>query len=168
LLLRGFHQASRVVPFDNTAGWPSSVADPKGGTMLCHNDVCMENVVFRDGRATALIDFDLAAPGRPIWDLAMAARYWVPMLPPEQTAITGREHLDRVARLRLLVESYGLPRHEWPDVIPVLQAADRVCRQFVAKMIAAGHEEMRRIHAELGGWQRWDRADEWVTEFSWM
>lgn len=43
--------------------------------MLCHNDVCPENVVFRDGRAAALIDFDLAAPGRALWDIAMTARH---------------------------------------------------------------------------------------------
>jgi hypothetical protein len=45
--------------------WPRALADPAGGTILCHNDVCPDNVVFRDGRAAALIDFDLAAPGRP-------------------------------------------------------------------------------------------------------
>ena len=54
--------------------------------MLCHNDVCLENVVFRNGHAAALIDFDLAAPGRPLWDVAMTARYWVPMLDPTSAA----------------------------------------------------------------------------------
>jgi Ser/Thr protein kinase RdoA (MazF antagonist) len=35
--------------------------------------------VFRDGRAVALIDFDLAGPGSAIWDFAAAARYWAPL-----------------------------------------------------------------------------------------
>ncbi|MBA2947798.1 phosphotransferase [Streptomyces himalayensis] len=39
-----------------SADWPRDLADPEGGTLLCHNDVCPENVVFRDGRATAFID----------------------------------------------------------------------------------------------------------------
>jgi aminoglycoside phosphotransferase (APT) family kinase protein len=34
---------------------------------------CLENVVLRDGRATGLIDFGLAASGRPLWDVAMTA-----------------------------------------------------------------------------------------------
>ena len=29
---------------------------------MCHNDVCPENVVFRDGIAVALLDFEFAAP----------------------------------------------------------------------------------------------------------
>ena len=63
-LLRRLHDAGAAIAVDARAEWPRSLADPAGGTMLCHNDVCPENVVFRDGRATALIDFDLAAPGR--------------------------------------------------------------------------------------------------------
>ena len=34
--------------------------------IVCHNDVCPENVVFRDGEAVGLLDFDFAAPGPPI------------------------------------------------------------------------------------------------------
>ena len=30
----------------------------KGGPIVCHNDVCLENVVFRDGEAVGLLDFD--------------------------------------------------------------------------------------------------------------
>nr|MDT0525816.1 phosphotransferase [Streptomyces sp. DSM 41633] len=81
-LLRRLHEASARIPVEPGVEWPRSLADPAGGTLLCHNDVCPDNVVFRDGRAAALIDFDLAAPGRPLWDVAMAARYWVPMVDP--------------------------------------------------------------------------------------
>ena len=67
-LLRRLHDAARG--FD--AGghdWSDELADPAGGTLVCHNDVCPENVVFRDGIAVALIDFGFAAPGRPVYDL---------------------------------------------------------------------------------------------------
>ena len=50
------------------------MADPDGGSVMCHNDVCLENVVFRDGRAVTLLDFDFAAPGRRSFDLAAFAR----------------------------------------------------------------------------------------------
>ncbi|MFL5994281.1 MAG: phosphotransferase, partial [Streptomyces sp.] len=69
ILLRRLHDAGSAIPVDACAEWPRSLADPAGGTMLCHNDVCPENVVFRDGRAAALIDFDMAAPGRAVWDV---------------------------------------------------------------------------------------------------
>ena len=38
------------------------MAGPEGGEVLCDNDVGVGNVVFCD--ATALLEFDFAAPGR--------------------------------------------------------------------------------------------------------
>ena len=72
-LLRGLHDAA--CGFDPQGlTWDDSLADPVGGTLVCHNDVCPENVVFRDGIAVALLDFEFAAPGRPVYDLAHLAR----------------------------------------------------------------------------------------------
>ena len=78
VLMRSFHQASSHVPV-GVGPWSDELADPDGGAMVCHNDVCLENVVFRDGLAVALLDFDFAAPGRPIFDLAACARMCVPV-----------------------------------------------------------------------------------------
>ena len=50
--------------------------------VICHNDLFPENVVFRDGRPVALIDFAMAAPGRPLWDVAIAAEVWGPLGDP--------------------------------------------------------------------------------------
>jgi aminoglycoside phosphotransferase (APT) family kinase protein len=104
-LLRRLHESAAAVAVDTRVEWPQDLADPEGGTMLCHNDVCPENVVFRDGRAVALIDFDLAAPGRPLWDVAMTARYWVPMLDPLSATASYPDGLDAPARLRILADS---------------------------------------------------------------
>ncbi|MEU6341496.1 phosphotransferase, partial [Streptomyces sp. NPDC046977] len=129
-LLRRLHDASERIPVDSGAGWPRDLADPEGGTMLCHNDVCPENVVFRDGRAAALIDFDLAAPGRPLWDLAMAARYWVPMLDPESAAAHYPAGLDAPERLRVLADGYGLTAQERAALPALVEAATAVCRAW--------------------------------------
>lgn len=59
-LMRQLHEASRS--FDPAGStWSREMADPAGGPIVCHNDVCLENVVFRDGAAVALLDFDFAA-----------------------------------------------------------------------------------------------------------
>ena len=50
-LLRRYHDAAVEVPFDPGSRWPTALSDPEGGPLLCHNDPCLENVVFRDGRA---------------------------------------------------------------------------------------------------------------------
>ena len=51
--------------FDSTdpgLSWNDEIADARGGPIVCHNDICLENVVFRDGVAVGLLDFDFSAP----------------------------------------------------------------------------------------------------------
>jgi hypothetical protein len=35
-LLRRLHDASAAITVDTRAAWPQALADPEGGTMLCH------------------------------------------------------------------------------------------------------------------------------------
>ncbi|WP_405387834.1 phosphotransferase [Streptomyces sp. NBC_01102] len=162
-LLRRLHETSAAIPVDTCAEWPRALADPEGGTMLCHNDVCPENVVFRDGRAAALIDFDLAAPGRPLWDLAMTARYWVPVVDPASAAAFCPAGPDAPTRLRILADSYGLSRQERAELPAVIEQATTACRAFVADRVAEGDPVYTRALSERGGWQRWDRMQEWLA-----
>jgi Phosphotransferase enzyme family len=106
-LMRAFHDASSQIAL-KTLSWSDELADPAGGSMICHNDVCLENVVFREGRAIGLLDFDFAAPGRPIFDLAAFARMCVPIDDDISASRLGFEDLDRPARLRLVTDTYGL------------------------------------------------------------
>ena len=76
------------------------MADPVGGEVMCHNDVCLENVVFDNGEAVALLDFDFAAPGRREFDVAAFARMCVPIDDDINAARLGWESNDRPARLR--------------------------------------------------------------------
>ncbi|WP_189864071.1 phosphotransferase [Streptomyces poonensis] len=161
-LLRRLHEASAAVAVDASVEWPRTLADPAGGTMLCHNDVCPENVVFRDGRAAALIDFDLAAPGRPLWDVAMTARYWVPMLDPASAAALYPAGLDAPARLRILADSYGLSPQERAELPGVIEQATASCRAFAAARVADGDPFYIQALSERGGWQRWDRIQRWL------
>ncbi|MEU3984599.1 phosphotransferase [Streptomyces sp. NPDC026672] len=162
---RGFDAAPVPVgrTADTRAAWSRDLADPEGGTMLCHNDVCPENVVFRDGRAAALIDFDMSAPGRPLWDVAMAARYWVPAIDPVSAAVLHPAGLDAPARLRVLADGYGLSAQDRAALPGVIEQATEVCRAFVAARVAQGDPVYLRSLAEHGGWERWDRIQTWLT-----
>lgn len=162
-LLRRLHDASAAITVDTHAAWPQALADPEGGTMLCHNDVCPENVVFRDGYATALIDFDLAAPGRPLWDVAMTARYWVPMLDPTSAAALYPAGLDAPTRLRILADGYGLSPQERAELPGIIEQATASCRAFVADRVTDGDPVYTQVLSESGGWQRWDRIQEWLV-----
>jgi hypothetical protein len=107
-LLRRMHDVSTTVAVDVDATWSREMADPLGGNVFCHNDVCLENVVFRDGAAVALLDFDFAAPGRREFDLASFARMCVPIDDDAHAARLGWMTADRPARLRLVCDEYGL------------------------------------------------------------
>jgi len=105
-LLRRYHEAvSTFDPAPHT--WPESPPPPPFRTgLVCHNDPNLDNVVFRDGEAVALIDFDLARPGSRLWDLAAAARLWAPLRRDIdiQDARRGRA----LGRFRVFVDAYGL------------------------------------------------------------
>jgi phosphotransferase family enzyme len=159
-LLRKYHAAAGGVPFDKGAPWSTELADPQGGPLLCHNDVCHENVVFREGNARAIIDFDFAAPGRPVWDLAMTAWYWVPMRDLE---VQERE-LDPYRRLRLLADAYGLTDDERPGFMTVMEEAVGVCRTFVAARVDRGERPFVERLEHHGGWSRWDRIQAWLAD----
>ncbi|WP_300007431.1 phosphotransferase [Pseudonocardia sp.] len=104
-LLRRFHDA--VTGFDpRPHAWSASAPEPFADGGITHNDPNLDNVVFRDGRAVALIDFDLAAPGHPVWDVAGAARLWAPLRDPTDT--TDRRRNRELTRLRVLADAYGL------------------------------------------------------------
>jgi len=118
-LLRRFHAA--VASFDASAvsGWELDWADPTGGRSIRHNDAFPENVVFRDGRAVALIDFDMAAPGRPFWDLAIATQEWMPLHAPQ----TRRDHpfdVDAIERFGRFARAYGVGADDAVELVDVV------------------------------------------------
>nr|MBA3529057.1 phosphotransferase [Propionibacteriaceae bacterium] len=74
--------------------------------LVSHNDPNLDNVVFRNGRAAAFIDFDLASPGSALWDIAAAARFWAPLRSDSDITDSRRGH--SLQRFRTLVDAYGI------------------------------------------------------------
>jgi hypothetical protein len=161
-LMRAFHHASR--PFDfGGLEWSDELADPIGGPMVCHNDVCLENVVFRDGVAVGLIDFDFAAPGRPVYDLAQFARMCVPVDDDLSASRLGWEPADRPRRLRLVADAYGLEDEERGELLSILGGAMDNGGEFVRRRVEAGDPNFIRMWTEMGGRERYDRRRRWWT-----
>jgi hypothetical protein len=104
-LLRRYHAAVRT--FDGSRHrWASSVPGPYRHGLVSHNDPNLDNIIFRDGEAMALIDFDLASPGSALWDVALAARLWVPLRDP--ALVPDARAWRMVDRLRLFADAYEL------------------------------------------------------------
>ena len=162
-LLRRLHDAARG--FDAAAHtWDRSLADPAGGTVMCHNDVELSNVVFRDGEAVALLDFEYAAPGRPVYDLAQLARVCVPLDGDVDRARMGWEHVDQPARLRLAADAYGLDRDGRAELLPVIDVAFDRIESAVRRSVDAGQPGAVELWNRTGGGERFERRRRWWTE----
>jgi hypothetical protein len=159
-LMRLFHEASSLLPAGD-GPWSGELADLDGGTMICHNDVCLENVVFRDGRAVALLDFDFAAPGRPIFDLAAFARMCVPIDDDLSASRLGFDLLDRPDRLRLVADTYGLDADGRNELLHHLDRPMQGGGGFVQRRVDAGDPNFIRMLEEMGGMERYDRRLRW-------
>jgi hypothetical protein len=163
MLLRGLHDAARGFN-PHGLSWDERLADPLGGTLVCHNDVCPENVVFRDGVAVALLDFEFAAPGRPVYDLAQLARLCVPIEDDFDQARLGWHPTNRPARLRLVADAYGLDRDGRADLLRIMNdAIDRI-ESAVRRSVDARDQNSIAMWNRTGGSERYNRRRRWWTD----
>ncbi|MFI5262390.1 MAG: phosphotransferase [Candidatus Limnocylindrales bacterium] len=160
-LVRRFHAATATFRA-TTADWSTAWADPEGGPVVCHNDLFPENVVFRDGHVVALIDFAMAAPGRPLWDVAIAAEMWGPLGDPQRRD----QHpvgLDGIARLRVLAGAYGLGPERAEELIEVLIQERAHSTANIEAEMAAGNQSWIGHWAAAGGHERATADDAWIA-----
>jgi Ser/Thr protein kinase RdoA (MazF antagonist) len=161
-LLRRYNDAVRSFSPPHHLHWSNDLADPNGGPIVCHNDVCPENVVFRNGDAVALLDFDLAAPGRSVWDLAQTARMWIPLRPPELSGERG--HLDPFRRLTVLAHAYELESSEHQPFVEAIITSKRLGTRFVERRVSAGEPAFVEAWEQRGGKAGDDRVIAWLDE----
>jgi aminoglycoside phosphotransferase (APT) family kinase protein len=113
----------------------------EGAEVVCHNDLSPKNTVYdRTGgwwRPVALIDWDLAGPGRRVHDVAHLCWQYVGLGP-------DRSDADEAARLvRVACDAYGLTdRAEVVDTI--LWWQDR-CADGIERFAAEGDQAMQRL-----------------------
>ncbi|MBT0769263.1 phosphotransferase [Kineosporia sp. J2-2] len=132
--------------------WNPGFADPQGGPLIVHTDVCPENVVARNGLATGLLDWEFAAPGRRVWDVASTARLCVPFTHPSRrdpaTARFGEHEIRR--RLGILLDGYGLSDDGRSALPAVLDERRRAGERFVLGRVAAGDEAFAHWGTDTG------------------
>jgi hypothetical protein len=144
-LLRRFHDAS--VSFDPTGlPWQRAVPDGWAGSRVTHNDTHPANVIFQNGVATGLIDFDLAGPGTVPFELAVAACFWVPIRAESDIADARRSRLWE--RFRLFLDGYGAPVETRAEVVRALGAANEWIFGIIREAAERGHPAFARMWAE--------------------
>jgi hypothetical protein len=135
-LLRDYHRA--VADFDPAPhAWPASPPEPFTGELVSHNDLNLDNVVFRDGRAVGLIDFDLSSPGCRLWDVACAARLWAPLRPDQRIrdARSGRG----LERFRVFLAAYGTDDLDLDLFATAVQQNQEWFSRLIDRYVASGH-----------------------------
>ncbi|MEU4334133.1 phosphotransferase [Micromonospora lupini] len=124
---------------------------------VCHRDLSPKNTVYRDSPAGPLpvvfVDWDLAAPGRRIEDVAFAGWHWAPLGEGADPAELGR-------RCRVLCDAYD---EAGPGVLPRAELVDVMLGQIEQtwRGIDAGADRgvpaMRRLRDQgvVDGVRRW-------------
>lgn len=100
--LRRLHDASVGFSSDGCT-WQSPAKIP--AEVVCHNDFAPHNLVFREGRITAAIDFDFCSPGPRVWDIAYFATRAVPLTAESPEGAPGMDQARR--RIEVILDAYG-------------------------------------------------------------
>lgn len=156
-LLRSYHDS--VAGFDGAGlTWQRRVPARWRGDLITHNDVNPANVVFRGGHPTALLDFDLAAPGCAAWDLSVTACFWVPL---RDAADIPDARRGRVAdRFRLLLDGYGADPAVRRDAALAAVEANRWIADVIEDAARDGHPAFGRLWEQAMGMH--ERASAWL------
>lgn len=158
-LQRRLHEAAQGFDASDRA-WSDELADVRGG-IVTHNDICPENVVFRGGEAVAILDWDFAAPGRPLWDVVAVMSMWGPVRDPSDP-VAGMDGLDPFRRARLIADAYGLRAAERATIPDIF--FDRLAISLVEKRAAAGEQAFIEMLERQGGPGRGARRRRWLEE----
>ena len=148
LFLRRYHDATVGYHAPHGDTWQFEFPDHRQHEVICHNDVAPYNMVYRDRKPQALIDWDTAGPGPRIWDIAYAVYRFIPLSYAQDMQELGLTDLTTQARcLRLFSQVYGLtlPYEEILDAVE--RRLDALCTLLLGhlhdpvyrRMIDEGH-----------------------------
>ena len=155
-LIREFHDAVAGFTPPPGAQWQALIpAD--GDEIIAHHDLAPWNLIVSDPR-WAFIDWDTAAPGTRLWDLAYAIHGFVPL-----TANPAYQRNDASRRLRLIADTYGLTERQRLDIIPLLGRRTQAMHAFLAKQAAQGNQPWAQLWQEGHG-DAWRADTDYITK----
>ncbi len=139
--IRRFHEAAADFAFEAYV-WSDRGSDVRGPSeIVCHNDLAPWNLVHQPPGCWRFIDWDLAAPGRVAWDLALALLSFVQLMP--DSPLTEEETRHRIA---VFGAGYGKPLPTDVLAVAVERCATEAAR--IERDGRAGIEPYKRLLAE--------------------
>ena len=104
-LLRAYHDPTISFREPDDATW--LVAIPGAVEVICHGDIGPYNTIYVEKKAVAFIDFETAAPGPRIWDVAFAVYRFARLCELSNIVNMSDAYQDRIAqRIRRFCDYY--------------------------------------------------------------
>ena len=153
-LIRELHDACASLTPPPDAQWNILIPADRNDQIV-HHDLAPWNLVA--GEQMVFIDWDNAAPGSRLWDLAYAVHGFIPM-----SAHDEWQRVDAGPRLRTLADAYGLDEPERRGLAPLLTTRTMSMHDFLRDQAALGIEPWA-THWRTGHGDTW-RADAEYTE----
>ena len=120
-----YHQAVTDFVPPASAVWRDPEKQWKPGMIVRHGDLGPWNMVWRQGKLTGIIDWDMAEPGDRMDDIAQMAWYGVPLRPREACIEAGVQPGPAQARrLSILCEVCEVSRTDVVEALMSLQKAE--------------------------------------------
>ncbi|MBV9876135.1 MAG: phosphotransferase [Verrucomicrobia bacterium] len=145
-LLRCYHDASASFSMSENSYWGYPV--PGEREVICHGDAGPYNIIFRNGRPVALIDFERAAPGPRIWDIGFVVYRFAPLCDVAEATLSPDFVRSIAQRIRTLLTAYGVSTcndlFDWIQLrlqteIKLFECAENNYLTDRQKKIEAGH-----------------------------
>ncbi len=160
-LIRELHDSTESTALEIVSTFRDSL-DPSGvREIVCHGDAGPGNTVFRGGIAFALIDWEMASPGRRSWDLATALRYWGPFRNPENKK-PAELMLDPWQRAVWILDGYSASNVLRLETVGLFALNQKVQAEYVIDRIKARGEAVYTEWVENGGIRRLELDDAWL------
>jgi hypothetical protein len=109
-LLRRFHDATASFSPPEDLVWYDPISETN--EVICHGDAGPYNIIFRNNRPVALIDFERATPGPRVWDIAFVVYRLAPLCDSPEQGFTSAflQHIAR--RIRVFLNAYGFSQND--------------------------------------------------------
>ncbi len=133
--LRRYHDTVAAYRPGPHSEWACGARTCMPGEIVCHGDFGPWNTVWRGEEIVGLIDWDLAGPAPPVFDVAYALEYSAPFRPDDECVrwLRHPEPPARRRRIEVFCDAYGMAV---PDDVAAVVAGQQ--RQTAALCAALG------------------------------
>jgi Ser/Thr protein kinase RdoA (MazF antagonist) len=164
--IRELHVALAGFRLPPGVDWHRRVGSARGKDLpICHLDIHPPNIVFSAGSPAGFIDWDLTGPAPHAWEIARAAWLLVPLSDDARCRAKGwAEPPDRLRRLRIFCDAYGLEQDDRRDFTGLAMRMARNCADQVRAAAAEAVPAARWLVEEVGYLYIVQRDVDWMRQ----